>query len=114
MTTLTKKTFKIGLTILSACGLKIEEENQIEAWWQLLKDLDDNLFAETILEICKEKQQWWPTDNIPGMIRTKLKEIKSAKWKEKQQEEQKTKMLEWEKEKAPPPKLKGEKNDAEN
>ena len=114
MTTLTKKTFEIGLTILSVCGLKIEEKHQIETWWQLLNDLEDNLFQETILAICKEKEQWWPTENVPGMIRAKLQEIKSIKIREKKYEEQKLKMMNWEKNRAPPPKLEGEKNDAKN
>ena len=101
---LTEKTFKVGLAILSSCGLKIEEEHQIEAWWQLLKDLDEELFVESIIGICKEKEKWWPTDNVPATIRAKLKELKTAKWKEEQEEKHRLKMLDWQKNRSLPPK----------
>ena len=106
---LKKKTFEIGLTILSVCGLKIEEKHQIETWWRLLKDLEHDLFQEAVLEICKEKEQWWPSDNVPGMIRTKLKDIKRIKNKEKRYLEQNTQQQEWQENRSPAQKLQGEK-----
>jgi len=72
---LIKKTFSQGLAVLSTCGLKIEKA-QIEVWWELVKDLDDDYFVNSVLEVCKEHKTFWATDNVPALIRGKVVRLK--------------------------------------
>ena len=77
---------------------------QVQAWWNLVNDLDDDLFQKAIVTLCKEKEQWWPTDNVPAMIRERIKEIKSKERREEAMEVDKVKLIEWKKNASPPPK----------
>ncbi len=70
----------------------------------MVNDLDDDLFQKAIVALCKEKQQWWPTDNVPAMIRERIKEIKSKERRDEAMEVDKIKLIEWEKNASPPPK----------
>ena len=66
--------------------------------------MDDELFQKAIVTLCKEKEQWWPTDNVPAMIRGKIKEIKVGENKLKRKREDDRRQLEWERDVADPPK----------
>ena len=66
--------------------------------------MDDELFQKAIVTLCKEKEQWWPTDNVPAMIREKIKGIKAEQNKLKRKREDDQRQLEWERDVADPPK----------
>jgi len=104
MAQLTEKTFDLGLAMLSTSGLKIEEQLQVQAWWNLVNDMDDELFQRAIVTLCKEKEQWWPTDNVPAMIRERIKGITAEQNKLKRKLEDDQKQLEWKRDAADPPK----------
>ena len=57
-----KKVFKVGIMYLRSAGMKNTpefEKEQVEVWWQSLKDLNDRLFLETCKELIK-KESWFP------------------------------------------------------
>jgi len=57
-----KKVFKMGIMYLRSAGMKNTpefEKEQVEVWWQSLKDLNDRLFLETCKELIK-KESWFP------------------------------------------------------
>jgi len=63
----------------------------------LVNDLDDHLFQKAIVSLCKEKEQWWPTDNVPGMIRARVVDMEIIEWEQKQIEEDKKYRLDFSK-----------------
>tara|TARA_R110000782_G_scaffold209138_1_gene297365 strand:+ start:260 stop:529 length:270 start_codon:yes stop_codon:yes gene_type:complete len=66
--------------------------------------MDDELFQKAIVTLCKEKEQWWPTDNVPAMIRERIKGITAEQNKLKRKLEDDQKQLEWKRDAADPPK----------
>jgi len=57
-----KKAFKLGIMYLRSACLKNTpefEQEQVEVWWQSLKDLNDRVFLETCKELIK-KESWFP------------------------------------------------------
>ena len=57
-----KKVFKMGIMYLRSAGMKNTpefEQEQVEVWWQSLKDLNDRVFLETCKELIK-KESWFP------------------------------------------------------
>ena len=58
-----KKVFKMGIMYLRSACLKNTpefEKEQVEVWWQSLKDLNDRAFLETCKELIK-KESWFPS-----------------------------------------------------
>lgn len=45
-------------------------------WKALVNDLDDRQFKRAVLEMCRETEKFWETDNIPAMIRQRVKLFK--------------------------------------
>jgi len=53
-----KKVFKVGIMYLRSAGMKNTpefEKEQVEVWWQSLKDLNDRVFLETCKELIKKR-----------------------------------------------------------
>ena len=100
---LTKANFQIGLATLSACGLKIEEKEEISIWWALLNKVNDKFFCQAVTDVCQEHGNFWPTDNPAAMIITRVREMEREERREIADKKEKQKMLTWEKEKCGPP-----------
>jgi len=64
-----RETFKKGLAVLSMVGMGELDNYQLKTWWELLNDIDDKLFLDSVKRLCKETEKFYPGDNIPGTIR---------------------------------------------
>lgn len=75
---ITDESFKTAMAMMKLCGLKVEEDGQMQIWKILVNDLDQGLFERAILDICKGTEKFWESDNVPGMIRARVQTYKDT------------------------------------
>ncbi len=64
---MTEKNFKKGMAVLTATFPNVELNLRI--FWDLLADLEDDIFEKAILKIVRTQTQIFPGTNIVAMIR---------------------------------------------
>ena len=81
---MTVNEFKMGMAIISGSGLlgNLEPET-VMIWKELLIDLEFKYFRPACVEISKNHIDFYPGTNIPALIRSHAKDIKSKEVKEK-------------------------------
>lgn len=64
-----EKTFESGMAMLMQVFPK--REFNFKLFWKLLRDLDDKLFEQAVIDICASVEQIFPDTNVIAMIRNK-------------------------------------------
>jgi superfamily II helicase len=100
----TEKSFQTAMAMLALCGLKVEEEIQLVMWKNLVNDLDDKLFQKAVLDMCKNTQKFWETDNVPAMIRERVEAMKEDVRRLDRVEASRKQIDQWAKDAVPMPK----------
>ena len=76
---MTKDTFKKGIVIFTACikGFKVEPD-KVAVWYELLKDMPDEVFIKAIEVIAKTRTDLYPGTNIVALIREQAGQVTGA------------------------------------
>ena len=74
---MTYNEFTKGLALVLATfgNVKIQD-NTIEAWFELLKDLQNEQFKYAVMCICEKESNFYPTTNFVGLVKSYLKQDK--------------------------------------
>ena len=68
--TMTKTTFKKGITIFTACVKDYPlDAEKAGVWFELLKDLGDEVFLKAVHTVCQTNRDIYPGTNIVALIR---------------------------------------------
>ena len=100
---LSKKTFKSAMGLLSTSGLEIDSD-KMNSLWLLLEDLPEENFKKAVVDLCREVPKFWAGDNIPGMIRERIKIYKDDTERMVRIEAKAKQIEQWAKDAAPMPK----------
>ena len=100
---ITDESFKTAMAMMKLCGLKVEEDGQMQIWKVLVNDLDGELFEKAVLDICKHTEKFWESDNVPGMIRAKVMSYKDDVKRLEMIESNRLRIDQWAKDAAPMP-----------
>jgi hypothetical protein len=89
-----KKTFSQGMAYLSATfpALKFLPDFHFE----MLEDLDGELFAKTIKDICQNQTELYPNSNIIAIIRKRAVEIKNVRYRANLEQKRVEEVKRWE------------------
>ena len=81
---MTQDEYKQGIAIMTASGiLRAIEPETIRVWKELLIDLEFKYFRQAVVDFCKTRIDFYPTTNIPALIRKTAEEIRSKDITEK-------------------------------